>query len=296
MKTLVLDANNLAMRSIKAAEGRLHLSVDLGGREVNTGPLLLFVGLVTKYVRQEQPDRVVACWDGGRSAHRVGIYPEYKGAREERGEEKDLTPFALAKDFLTLAGIHHLEMAEVEADDLVAAYWHRRRGDDRLVIVSGDKDFLQLLDLYTQQIRPLGGGATPEEEWWDPERVRLKMGCSPEHLPYVMALTGDHGDGVPGIPGFGTKTACKFLAKYDWDLDTLLGAGEARLDGQEDAVRRNLALVDLRTPIPGVEVPEPPRFEPTEPGSLLYESLLEWLGTLRMESVQHRLSSRTLWR
>lgn len=293
-KTLLLDANNLLMRSIKAAEGRLHLAVDIGGREVNTGPLLLFVNLVSKYIRQEQPHRVVACWDGGRSAHRVGIFEHYKGARNEAGEEKDLTPFALAKEFLTLAGIHHIEMANVEADDLVAAYWHRKGNDDRLVIVSGDKDFLQLLDGWTEQIRP--GAPTADAERWTCNRVRTEMGCKPEHIPFVMALTGDSSDGVPGIPGFGPKTACKFLSKYDWDLEKLLAAREAKLAFQADAVRRNLALVDLRTPIPGVKVPEPPRFEPTGPGTILYESLLEWLERLRMESVQNRLASHALWR
>lgn len=293
-ETLILDANNLAMRAIKASEGRLHLAVEVDGREVNTGPLLLFVNLVSKYVRQVQPDRAVACWDGGRSAHRVRIFEHYKGARHEAGEEKDLTPFAMCKEFLTLSGIHHIEMANIEADDLVASYWHRRGNDDRLTIVSGDKDFLQLLDGRTEQLRP--GAPTPEAERWNCARVRTEMGCEPKHIPYVMALTGDAGDGVPGIPGFGTKTACKYLTKYDWDLDALLEAEEPKLALQSDAVRRNLALVDLRTPIPGISVPEPPRFDPTTPGSVLYESLLEWLGMLRMESVQHRLSGNTLWR
>jgi 5'-3' exonuclease len=295
-RTLLLDANNLLMRSIKAAEGRLHLSVEIDGREVNTGPLLLFVNLVAKYIRQEQPYRVVACWDGGRSAHRISIFEHYKAARNEASAEapKDMTPFGLAKEFLTLAGIHHIEMTSVEADDLVAAYWHRKGNDDRLTIVSGDKDFLQLLDGWTEQIRP--GGPTPEAERWTCNRVRTEMGCKPEHIPYVMALTGDSGDGVPGIPGFGTKTAVKFLTKHNWSLDALLAANEPKLAFQADAVRRNLALVDLRTPIPGISVPEPPRFEPTEPSSLLYETLLEWLGQFRMESVQNRLSSHTLWR
>lgn len=293
-KTLIIDANNLAMRAIKAAEGRMHLAVEIDGREVNTGPLLLFVNLVSKYVRQEQPDRVVACWDGGRSAHRVAIFEHYKGARNEAGEEKDLTPFAMMKDFLTLSGIHHVEMPNVEADDLVASYWHRKGNDDRLTIVSGDKDFLQLLDGWTEQIRP--GAPTPEAERWTCNRVRTEMGCKPEHIPLVMSLTGDAGDGVPGIVGFGTKTACKFLAKYDWDLEALLAADEPKLAFQSAAVRRNLALVDLRTPIPGIEVTEPPRFEPTEPGSVLYESLLEWLSLLHMESVQTRLSGHSLWR
>lgn len=296
-RTLVIDGNNLAMRSIKAAEHRLHLSVEIDGEEVNTGPLLLFANLVSKYVRQEGPDRVVVCWDGGRSAHRVGIYEHYKAARNERSEGEDegkLTTFGLAKEFLTLSGIHHVEMDGVEADDLVAAYWHRKHNEERLTIVSGDKDFLQLLDGWTEQLRP--GAPTPEQERWTSNRVRSEMGCKPEHIPLVMALTGDAGDGVPGIPGFGTKTAVKFLAKYDWDLQKMLDAGEKKLAFQSVAVHRNLRLVDLRTPIEGIEVPEPPRFEPTVPSSVLYEGLLEWLGLFHLDSVTHRLTTNTLWK
>lgn len=294
MKTLALDGNNLLVRGIKAAEGRLHLSAEVDEAEVNTAPLLIFVNSISRYIREDQPDRVVVCWDGGRSSHRLAIFGDYKGARPEPTdptEHRDHTPFVLAKEFLTLAGIHHIEVLNVEADDLVAAYWHRR-GDDEFVIVSGDKDFLQLLDEGTVQIRP----GTGDNETWDAERTADKMGCLPPHIPAVMALTGDSGDGVPGIPGFGTKTAVKFLAKYDWDLDALLAAGEAKLDSKEDDVRRNLALVDLRTPIPGIEVPEAPVFDPTGPSSILYQELLDWLGRYRMESIQHRLTTDSLWR
>lgn len=293
-KTLICDGNNILMRSIKAAENRLHLSVEIDGQDVNTGPLLLFANLISKYVRQEKPDRMVVCWDGGRSTHRAAIYEHYKASRNEARPEKDMTPFALAKEFLTLSGIHHIEMDGVEADDLVAAYWHRKDSGHRITILSGDKDFLQLLDGWTDQLRP--GADTPEKERWTSNRVRTEMGCKPEHIPMVMALTGDSGDGVPGIPGFGHKTACKYLAKYDWDLHALLDAGEKKLVFQSVAVWRNYRLVDLRTPIPGIEVPEPPRFEPTAPSSLLYESLLEWLGRFKMDSVSNRISTNIFWK
>lgn len=295
-RTLVVDGSNILMRSIKAAEGRMHLSVDHEGIEVNTGPLLLFVNLISKYVRQVRPDRAVVCWDGGRSSRRTAIYADYKAARNDAGEERDLTPFAMAKEFLSLAGFHLMEMPGEEADDLVAAYWHRRTAEHPVTIVSGDKDFLQLLGPLADQIRPGGSGATPESERWTHDRVVEEMGCRPEHIPSLMALTGDSGDGVPGIPGFGAKTACKFLAKYDWSLSALLAAGEARLDGQEEAVLRNYALVDLRTPVPGVEVDDLPDFTPTAPSSLLYDDLGRWLDSLGMQSVRDRLATHTLWR
>lgn len=292
---LVVDGNNLLMRSIKAAEGRMHLSVERDAEEVNTAPLLLFINMLSKYVRRVRPDRMVVCWDGGLSAHRVAIYPEYKSARRERGEEKDLTPFALAKQFLTLAGIQHVEMVDVEADDLVAGYVRDRPVGTEVVILSADKDFLQLLGTSVTQIRP-GGGPTPESEVWTGERVKDEMGCFPYEVPSIMALTGDSGDGVPGIPGFGVKTAVKFLDKYQWSLERLLTSGEAKIAGHEDAIRRNHALVDLTRPIPGVMMPMAPRFEPTDPSSLLYRDLADWLDRFAMDSIKSRVLTNTLWR
>lgn len=294
--TLVVDGNNILMRSIKAAEHRMQLSADHGGHEVNTAPLLLFINMLGKYVRRVRPDKMVVCWDGGRSAHRVAVYADYKSNRADRNEEKDDTPFALAKQFLTLANIQHVEVADVEADDLVAAYVLRRVEDEQVVILSADKDFLQLIQSkHVVQIRP-GGGPTPESEEWTHVRIFEEKGCFPHDIPAVMALTGDSGDGVPGIPGFGEKTACKFLAKYDWDLDRLLTSGEAKIAGHEDDIRRNLALVDLCKPLPGVYVPPAPAFNPTEPSSITYRDLVNWLDEYAMSSITDRLATRTLWR
>lgn len=291
-RTLLIDGNNLLIRSQKAAEGgRLALSTDDG---IPTAALLIFINTLSRYLREIVPERMVVCWDGGRSQYRASIFEGYKASRSSRtGRDEPQGIFGLAKEFLTLAGIHHVELPGVEADDLIAAYWQHRRADERLVILSGDKDFLQLLNGWTEQIRP-GGGLS---ERWTANRVRTEMGCRPEQLPLVMALTGDAGDGVPGIPGFGYKTACKFLARYGWSLETLLEAGEKRLFGQREAVLRNLRLVDLRTPREDVPVvPEPPVFRPTEITDAAGKSFLDFLMRYQLASVRDRFVAGALWR
>lgn len=289
MTTLVIDANNILVRSMKATEGRVSLS----SHGVPTAALLVFINTLSRYIREIEPDRVAACWDGGRSTYRLSIDPDYKAARSERTEEPDTGAFALAKEFLSLANIHHVERPGVEADDLIAGYWRMRSEVDPFFILSGDKDFLQLLDGYTTQIRPQTG----QDEVWTAQRVSSDLRCRAAHLPLVMALTGDAGDGVPGLPGFGHKTACKFLGKYDWDLEKLLTSGEAKVFGYAEQARRNLALVNLIGNPSGVQVEQPGPFTPTLPiiDAGRGRDLVEWLDRYEMVSVKERFLDGSLW-
>ena len=285
-KVLLVDGNNILVRSVFAMR---HAPLDADG--IPTGALMTYINMLSKYVRQVQPDFMVVCWDGGKSAHRVAIDPLYKVERSIRPDvEEPDRPFAQAKEFLTLAGIHHVERPNVEADDLIAAYWRRKASTDRVFILSGDKDFLQLLDGWTEQIRP-GAGL---EERWTANRVRSDLGCRASDLASVMALTGDASDNVPGIHGFGAKTACKVLAKYDWDLDKAV-AIDPKLLGQGDRVRRNYALVNLQADIPGTEVGPLPYFRPTTRISAAYHDLERYLLRYKLSAAQHRLTSGTLW-
>lgn len=287
-KTLVVDGNNILVRAVFAMR---HQALSADG--VATGALHTFIWMLSKYVRQEEPDNLVVCWDGGRSEQRMALDPQYKGQRGERYEDEDPTrPFSQAKEFLTLAGIHHVEMLGVEADDVIAGYWRAKHSAERIVILSADKDFLQLLDGWTEQIRP----GTGVDERWTANRVRTEFGCKPEHLPLVMALSGDASDNVPGIRGFGHKTAIKHLAKHGWDIDRLIAETDhVRLVGQGDAIRRNRALVDLRDPIVRIEVPGAPRFSPTGVTSVAFTMLDQFLTRYQLSQVRSHLVDGTLW-
>lgn len=287
-RTLCVDGNNLLIRAAKATEGRAMLSSDAG---VPTAALLVFINTLSRYVREVDPDHLVVCWDGGRSTHRTALFEGYKASRADRGEEGEEGPFGLAKEFLTLAGFHHVEHAGVEADDLVAHYARNRVWHERVTILSGDKDFLQLLDGWVEQIRP-GSGA---DERWTGQRVRAELGLKAEHIPFQKALTGDLGDNVPGVPGIGPKTAIKLLAKYDWDFERLLASAEPKILGRAATIRRDLALVDLCQPLPGLRLAPAPVFRPTTPTSVLWGPLMAFLERYQMVSVIDRLRAGTLW-
>lgn len=265
---------------------------------ISTGPSYAFINGLSKVVREERPDRVVVCWDGGRSEYRLDLDPEYKAHRTQvdpDAEQSKHSTFAMIKRFLTLAGIFHIERPGVEADDLIARYWHNIRPlDERLVIVSNDKDFLQLLiPDRVEQVR-LGSSNAPTDRW-TAQRIVEEFGCTPEVYRYALALAGDVSDGVPGIPRFGIKTAVKVLGQYNNRWYEALG--DHRIAPHENRALVNLALVDLRSGgPPGMVLPELPPFTPTTPQSIAWGPLVEWLSTYQMKSVQSRLYDGTLWR
>lgn len=294
MTTLLVDSNNLLIRAVRATE-RVPLSAD----GVPTAALHVYINMLSRHVREERPDRLVVCWDGGRSAYRTGLYPAYKAGRSERPLE-ERGPFAQAKEFLTLAGLHHVERPGWEADDLIAAYWRSLRPlDDPVVIVSGDKDLLQLLGPGVEQVRPTRSEDPVDR--WTAQRVEREMGCRPADLAKVMALTGDPGDGVPGVRGVGPKRAAKMLADHGWDLGALVYTKVAEHDWSADVgqgVLLSQRLVDLRD-LPyhahGLVLGQPPRLAPTAAGDALFPALLAFLDRYQLDQTRSRLLSRQLW-
>jgi 5'-3' exonuclease len=289
LTVLLVDGNNLAMRAIHAM-AKSPLSAD----GVRTGPVLVFINALSKHVRDEQPDRVVVCWDSGPSLFRRALYADYKANRTVPSpsiDESKRTSFALIKEFLALANVHQVERPGFEADDLVAWYVANRCAGDEIVILSSDKDFLQLLGPEVQQVRLSSGGAPTDR--WTVQRVREEFGCEPQHLVLAMALAGDKIDGVPGVPRFGMKTALKQLAQYGWSLDAI---DHPAVQEHREQIEIALRLVDLRTPASGLTLTALPPFDPTRLDSALFGALVSFLVRYQMETVKGRMYAGELWK
>lgn len=290
-RALLVDGNNLLSRATFAsANGRVEMSHD--GQ--NTAALVLFVNMLSKYVRQVAPTHVAVYWDSGH-AFRDALYPAYKANRNPHPEHgaEDAPPYALAKEFLTWSGIPHAVAPGWEADDLIAVV--TRGFDGEVVIVSGDRDLLQLVDAgRVTQIRP------PDDDPWDWDRVEAEFGYTPAVMPYVKALVGDTGDGVPGVRGIGPKKATKVLDEAGWDWEatlTLLGpekAAEARLQRQ----LVDLRYLDYATAGSGLlEGRERVRaWAPTTPADMLWAPLSDFLDRWALQTFRSRIEDGSLWR
>lgn len=295
MTTLLVDGNNLLARADFAAKNqRVQMSVD----GVSTAGLVIFINLLSKYVRLVNPSRMAVFWDAGHT-FRDEAYPGYKANRvkSEGPEGGDSLPFAQAKEFLTWAGVPHKAHTGWEADDLIAATARQSHG--KVVILSGDKDLLQLVaDADPARFHEVVQIRVPDEAEWTATMVEGKFGVPPHHLSHYLALVGDASDGVPGVAGIGPKKALALLEKAEWDWDEVLV-----LLGEEKAAQAALmhTLVDLRTfpydeTLMAAHAGAPP-FRPTaaDTAPTSWRNLMGFCATYRLESLRERLEAGTLW-
>jgi DNA polymerase-1 len=281
---LLLDANNLWMRSFFATQ---HEAMTADGE--STAAMVVFTNTLTRHLREEMPERVVVCWDGGGSDYRTRLLPSYKANRKEKQEGGRVArERQQVKEFLALSNIFQVERPGIEADDLIAKYWHDAEED--VLIVSEDKDFLQLAG-HNPQLHPCAVLRSTGERW-GPERVKEKTGVWPDRLPSVMALTGDTSDNVIGVPGIGPVRAVQLLEEAGWSLQAI---EDPRVREMLPQVLTNRVLVNLRLPIPGLELPPPPYFAPTRSTSALYPDLVTFLDRYQLKGLTARLLTATLW-
>lgn len=297
MTTLLVDANNLLMRAIFAAQ-RSGMSAD----GVATGPLTIFVNTLTRHLREEKPTYLAVAWDGGPSDARTALDAEYKGNRAHAPEDEEAkrSAFALAKEFLSLANIPQTTLRGFEADDLIAAWWRgqvpqRAPAIGCIKILSSDKDFLQLvgcnpMGVDTELIR-LSSSGTPTDRW-TAQRLHDEHGYWPVQWPLITALTGDKSDNVLGVPGIGPKKALKLLTAHGWVWDEAVE--NIPVAGYQEVVRRNLELVNLREGF--LKLPSPARFRPTMPADALHEDLMEFLDGYKLATIRAKYLQGSLWR
>lgn len=289
--TLLIDGNNILIRAVEATR-RAAMHSDNG---TDTSALVVFIKTISRYIREEKPYRVMVLWDSG-PGWRNQLYPAYKANRPQVTDEYRSTTRSLVRDFLVRSRIPQGHLDGFEADDLIAAHW--RHAHEPVVILSSDKDLLQLVGPNPKgqpctQIR-VSSANTPTDRW-DEQKVIEHHGCTPAQLPLVMSLTGDTSDNIPGVRKIGPKFALKHLTAAGWDLNQVEhpGIAEAR-DNGEVAVWRQ--LVDLRD-VPYEMIPTGVGpFMPVTPGpDAAWHGLWKLLNDLQLRDVERRLLAGELW-
>jgi DNA polymerase I len=192
-------------------------------------------------------------FDASEKTFRTQLYDQYKAHRPP--PPADLVPqFPLIREATRAFGVPAVELDGYEADDVIATYARQAaRAGAEVIIVSSDKDLMQLVDEQICLLDPVKQAKICRAE------VIEKFGVPPERVVEVQALAGDSVDNVPGAPGIGVKTAAQLLAEYG-DLDTLLErAGEIKqpkrrqtlLDHKEQVlVSRQLVTLADDAPVP----------------------------------------------
>ena len=253
----------------------------------STGALVIFTRLLSKYVKLIQPDLFVICFDSGPSTFRRELFPAYKAARVYNPVESG--SWLMLKEFLDLAHLPYVTQEGVEADDLIADYVRRKKPDDKITIVSADKDFFQLLNGWVEIMSP------NDPEPWTTFRFRSVYKIHPEHYGKVLALAGDSSDNIPGVPRVGDKTAIKLLNKHGNDLDLVLSE-ESLMAFQRDRVEQNFKLIDLINAGAMIErLPPLVRFGPTAVDSAEWPALRKFFKDHQMMALMSDWLQGKLW-
>jgi len=244
-----------------------------------------FTNMIARLQREHGGTHIAVIFDAGRLTFRNRISADYKAHRPNPPDEL-IPQFALVREATAAFALPAIELADWEADDLIASY--ARAASDvgmKVTIVSSDKDLMQLVRDGVGMFDPIKQKPIGVAEVVD------KFGVPPEKLVEVQALMGDSVDNVPGVPGIGPKGAAQLILEHG-DVEAVLAAAPAMKPSKRrdlliehaDKARLSRRLVELREdcplplPLDALHVHEPER-----------ETLAAWLTAMGFRSTAARL-------
>ena len=228
-RLLIIDGQNMFIRNYVMSP-----QLDINGSPI--GGLTGFMRSLQKEVRRAKPDRVAICWEGpggsqkrreknknyklGRKAPRLNR--EYTFATPEEERENKYSQLVKLTEYLDNLPILQLSLENVEADDIIAWLCHcNEYAEWQKLIISNDKDFIQLCDDKTVLVRP-----GKNEEVLNKNNVLEQYSIHPRNFAWARAITGDKSDNLEGVKGLGLATVAKrfsFLSENkDYGLQDIL--------------------------------------------------------------------------
>src|SRR5579884_3045928 len=191
---------------------------------LSTEAVYIFHNMLRKLQQAYHPEYVAAVFESGKPTFREEAFADYKANRTEMPE--DLGPqIGYIRRLLEAMRIPILEYEGFEADDVIGAIARRAEETVDVVIVSSDKDMLQLVDERVSMFNPV-----KEDVWYDPATTEEFMGVKPAQVADLLALKGDTIDNIPGAPGIGDKGAKDLIRRF--------GSVEAALERAAEVERK----------------------------------------------------------
>ena len=179
-----------------------------------TGAIYGFLNILFKFIDEEKPNKLIVAFDRSEPTFRHEKYKEYKGTRKSMDHDLRVQ-VPLVKDVLKSMNITIAEKPGYEADDIIGTLSKRMSANgEKVVIVSGDKDLLQLLDDNITMKNPKTRAGKTTVDTYTPAELYEEYGVTPEEFVDLKALMGDTSDNIPGAKGIGPKTAMPLIAEY----------------------------------------------------------------------------------
>lgn len=244
----LIDAMAFAFRAFHAISASLS---DSKGRPTNA--VYGFTRILLKVLREHDPDYITVVFDAPGKNFRHDMYPDYKATRAATAPEL-LEQIPRMYEVVEALNLPLSLVPGVEADDVIGTLARSGAADGLdVVIVSGDKDLLQLVD---ENIRVFDPGKAEEKAWWGVEQVRDRFGVGPEHVQDALALIGDTADNIPGVRQVGEVKAARLLSQYQSlenlyaNLDAIKGKLREYLETDREQAFFARELITLKTDVP----------------------------------------------
>lgn len=219
-----------------------------------------FFSMFLKIFQDQKPNFVAVCFDRPKPTFRKTLYVGYQAKRPKMDDE--LVPqIGMVHEVLEKAGVSIFEVDGYEADDLIGTLADQiqksklKSQNLEVIIVSGDRDMLQLVNSHVKVLAPIIG--ITNMILFDGEKVEERYGIKPQQIVDYKALVGDASDNYPGVSGIGPKTAKGLLQKYE-TLENIyehigeLSEKEAKklsIDAEQAALAKKLATIVVDAPV-----------------------------------------------
>lgn len=214
-----------------------------------------FATMLVRLIGDLKPTHVAVAFDRPKPTFRKKLFKGYQAKRPEMDQEL-VEQIPKVHDLISAFGIPIFEQDGFEADDVIGTLAQNRKkeGIDQIVIVTGDRDILQLVvDEKVLVYMPTKG--LSEAKLYGEKEVKERMGVAPDKIPDFKALAGDQSDNYPGVPGIGPKTAAALIAKYK-SISGVLKSNELSAADRESALLfHDLATIRTNVPIKGSLTP-----------------------------------------
>ena len=286
---MLIDGHSMAFRAFYALPTEKFTTTT--GQATNA--IYGFLSMLATLLHDEQPTHVAVAFDVGRTTFRTEMFPDYKAQRDETPPEF-ISQIPILKNLLAALGITTIEKPNYEADDIIAtlATTAQPLGFETL-IVTGDRDSLQLVNNTTTVLYPMKGVSVMHR--FTPQAVQDKYGLTPEQYPDFAALRGDPSDNLPSVPKVGEKTATKWIVQYGNltnllnNADTIKGVVGTNLRERIDQVKLNRQLTEMVKNLDLTHTPPELKLQPVNTETLTEDfNNLEFGTTLRTKILKAR--------
>ena len=224
---------------------------------ISTEAVYIFHNMLRKLKTQHKPEYVTAIFESTGPTFRDEAFAAYKANRTETPPDL-LDQIPWIRKTLEAMRIPVLEYSGFEADDVIGTLARRAEAQGiEVVIVSSDKDMLQLVDSHTSMLNPM-----KDDTWYDAAETQKFMGVKPGQVADLLALKGDSVDNIPGAPGIGEKGAQDLIARFGSVENALDHAAEVQRKTYRESLLNHREQILLSKKLATIHTDVPVPFEP----------------------------------